>query len=315
MECGLVSCEWLKEQLDKAAPNLRIVDATWFLPNSPFAAPQGSKGAAGDYLAGPRLPGAVFFDIDAVATHGDLPHMLPNEATFAAAMGALGIEPGTDVVAYDRLGIFSAPRFWYTLKVAFGHTGEVAVLNGGLPRWQELGFTVESGDLPEPPPPAPMASWKLDARAVWDLEQVEANIAKPEALVLDARAAARFHGEAPEPRAGMRGGHIPGSLNVPFVALLSSGPGARTMLPPTELRGVLQSAGLDLAGLSSTDGQPVVISCGSGLTACVVGLALYQAGFPLQRWSVYDGAWSEWGARQDTPILRRGADGQEEPVP
>lgn len=314
METGLVSCEWLKAQLDAKVP-LRIVEATWYLPNSPFAAPEGSKGPQADYMSGPRLPGAVYFDIDAVSSPGPpgTLHMLPDEDTFAAAMAALQIEPGTRVVAYDRLGLFSAPRFWYTLKVAFGHPAEVAVLDGGLPRWQQLGFPVEDAP-PALEPPTAMSSWKRSTNAAWDLEQVRSNIAQQEAKLLDARPAGRFWGEAPEPRPGLRGGHIPHSLSVPFVSLLTDGP-VRTMLPPAQLREKLEAAGVAIDSLQQPDGQAIVTSCGSGLTACVVGLALHQVGLPLQRWSVYDGSWSEWGSHKDTPIMRRNSKGELEPTP
>eukprot|EP00933_Yihiella_yeosuensis_P028290 TRINITY_DN22108_c0_g1_i1.p1 TRINITY_DN22108_c0_g1~~TRINITY_DN22108_c0_g1_i1.p1 ORF type:complete len:398 (+),score=59.15 TRINITY_DN22108_c0_g1_i1:99-1292(+) len=317
MEKGLVSCEWLKAELESSKGSLKIVDATWYLPNSPFAAPEGSKGAQADYLSGPRLPGAVFFDIDAVTSkHPDgLPHMLPDEDTFAAAMAAMGIEPDTRVVAYDRLGVFSSPRFWYTLKVVFGHSAEVAVLDGGLPRWQQLGLPVEDGEPALPSAPSAMSRWTKSSAASWDIAQVRANIDKEDkAMLLDARPAGRFHGEVPEPRPGMRGGSIPGSLNLPFLAVQTDGP-VRTMLPKEKIQGVLSEAGVPLDSLQASEGKTVVASCGSGLTACVIGLAMHQVGLPLSRLSIYDGSWTEWGAKKDTPIVKRGADGSAEPVP
>lgn len=312
METGLVSCEWLRAELAAGKEPIRIVDATWYLPNSPFAAPAGSECAQAEFLAGPRLPSAVFFDIDAVATRNSdgLPHMLPSDETFAATMAALGIEKDTRIVAYDRHGIFSAPRFWYTMKVAFDHPGEVGVLDGGLPRWQALGFPIEMGP-PEMPPPAPMSAWNRRPDSAWDLDQVRSNIDSKEALLLDARPAGRFHGEIPEPRAGMRGGHVPGSLNIPFPSVLTAN---REMLRPEELSGVMHRAGFSPEGLESA-GSKVVGTCGSGLSACILGLALHQLGMPLSRFAVYDGSWSEWGAHKDTPIVRRGTDGQDEVVP
>eukprot|EP00441_Pelagodinium_beii_P010875 CAMPEP_0197682556 /NCGR_PEP_ID=MMETSP1338-20131121/96625_1 /TAXON_ID=43686 ORGANISM="Pelagodinium beii, Strain RCC1491" /NCGR_SAMPLE_ID=MMETSP1338 /ASSEMBLY_ACC=CAM_ASM_000754 /LENGTH=296 /DNA_ID=CAMNT_0043264025 /DNA_START=179 /DNA_END=1065 /DNA_ORIENTATION=- len=294
MESGLVSCEWLKAELEAPKAPLRVVDATWYLPNSPFAAPEGSKGAQAEFLAGPRLPGSVFFDIDAVSTvhPQNLPHMLPDEDTFAAAMAAIGVEPSTRVVCYDRLGVFSAPRLWYTLKVVFGHE-EVAVLNGGLPRWQELGYPLEEGPPPLPPAPSAMAKWTKNSSAVWDKAQVLENIKTPAAKIIDARPAPRFYGEVPEPRPGMRGGHMPGSLNVPFVSLLSGPP--RMMRPAEELQKQLQDAGLATGSFSKPDGETLVTSCGSGLTACVISLAMHQVGLPVSRMSLYDGAWTEWG--------------------
>lgn len=320
MERGLVTCEWLGEVLSSGAegPPIRLVDATWYLPNSPFAAPEGSAGAQEDFLAtGPRLPGAVFFDIDAVAERhpNGVPHMLPSEDVFSAAMAALCIERDTRVVVYDRHGMFSAPRFWYTLKVVFQHPGEVAVLDGGLPRWQSLGYPIEVGAMPPPPAPAPVARWSRSADASWDMAQVLANIDAKVARHVDARPAARFTGSVPEPRAGMRGGHVPGSISVPFLELLTSGP-ERKLLPVDDLR-----ARFDMAGLPVDDAPPgpdaclVVTSCGSGLTACIVCLAMHQLGMPFSRMSLYDGSWAEWGAQADTPIVRQGADGTEEPVP
>lgn len=306
MERCLVSCEWLRAELDLGAAAegaLRVVDATWYLANSPFGAPEGSKGPEGDFLVGPRLPGARFFDIDGVASKDPkgLPHMLPDEATFSAAMAALGIAPETRVVVYDRLGIFSAARLWYTLKVAFGHPGQVAVLDGGLPRWLELGFPVEMGP-PHVEPPSAIAVWRRMPDTAWDMERMRANIDRQEALVLDARGKGRFEGTAPEPRAGCRSGHIPKSRNVPFTDLLTGGP-TRTMRPVPELRERLLAAGVPLEALVKPGGGAVVTSCGSGLTACIVGLAMHQVGMPLESWSVYDGSWTDWGTDPDVPVV------------
>lgn len=307
MDEGLVSCEWLNAELETAAgaaaAPLRIIDASWYLPNSPFKAPEGSKGAEGDFVEGPRLPGARFFDVDGVSSKDPkgIPHMLPDETMFAAAMAAVGIEPTTRVVVYDRHGIFSAPRLWYTLKVAFAHPGEVAVLDGGLPRWQALGFPLETGP-PAVEPPVPVAAWKRVPGTSWDLARVRANLEAKEALVVDARPKGRFEGTAPEPRPEVRSGHIPGSRNVPFMDLLTED---RTMRSPEELRERLREAGVLLeSGLSEPGGASVVTSCGSGMTACIVGLGMFRAGMPLQNWALYDGSWSDWGTDPDVPIVK-----------
>jgi len=239
--------------------------------------------------------------------------MLPDEQTFTASMAELGISRNTRVVVYDRHGIFSSPRFWYTLKVAFGHPAEVAVLDGGLPRWKELGFPLEETVVSDSAKAAPEDEWQRVAGTSWTLEEVKGNIDAREALLVDARPAGRFLGTVPEPRAGMRGGYMPGSVNVPFINLLTAPP--RMLRPPKELSTQLQSAGVQLEQLEASAGISVVTSCGSGLTACVVGLAMHQLGLPLEKWAVYDGSWAEWGARQDTPIVKQAADGSEEPVP
>jgi len=303
MKTGLVSCEWLHAELGQGVTDLRLVDATWYLPNSPFAAPEGSPGARGEHAKGPRLPGSRFFDVDSVSEHPSLPHMLPGEALLASTMRELGIDRSTRVVVYDRHGIFSSARFWYMLKVVFGHPADVAVLDGGLPRWQALGYPVETGEAPAEAEAPPSDTWQKVPQACWDLKQVEANVSTQEALVVDSRPAARFEAAAPEPRAGMRAGHIPGSANVPFMDLLSPG-SEKIMRPKDELRKLVVSAGVPIDELTAPGGdrRAVVTSCGSGMTACILGLALHQLGLPLERWAVYDGSWSEWGASPSTPI-------------
>lgn len=311
MERGLVSCEWLRAELDR--PDVeppRIVDATWYFPGSPWGPPEGSSGAQADYMAGPRLPGAVFFDIDAVSDpQNPLPHMLPSEDMFSAAMAALGITRESRVVIYDRHGVFSSPRFWYTLKVAFGHPGEVAVLDGGLPCWQELGYPVETGEADLSLPPVPTEVWRRVDGSSWDLSQVRDNLDVQEALVVDVRPGPRFKGQVAEPRPGVRAGHVPGSVNVPFVSLLTQGPGAPKLLEADQLRERFAEASVNL------EDRTIVTTCGSGMTACIAGLAMHQVGMPLSRLSLYDGSWSEWGAQRDTPIVRVREDGELEAVP
>jgi len=272
----LVTTEWLAKEL--GAPDLRVLDGTWHMP-------QLKRDPRAEF-AQAHIPGAAFFDIDAIADHAtSLPHMLPDAATFARAVGALGIGSGDRVVVYDVRGVISAARVWWTFR-AFGHDA-VAVLDGGLRKWRAEGRPVESGM-----PAAPARAFKATARPelVRDLDAVRANITSRAAQVLDARSAGRFAGTEPEPRAGLRGGHIPGSLNLPYDSLYRPD---GTLQSPAELRAALQGAGVDLA-------RPVVTTCGSGVTASVLALALYLVG--RRDVAVYDGSWSEWGGRPDTPV-------------
>jgi thiosulfate/3-mercaptopyruvate sulfurtransferase len=272
----LVSTEWLAERLGK--PGVKVVDATWRMP-ADNADPEA------DYQAA-RIPGAVFFDIDAIAdTSSDLPHMAPTPEVFAERVGALGIGDGDTVVVYDQLGIFSAARCWWTFRL-FGHDA-VHVLDGGLPKWKREGRPLESG------PPRPVERARITPRLqpglVRNLDQVRAMLEAGEQVV-DARGGARFRAEAPEPRASLRGGHMPGARNLPFTEVLNEG----VMVSPETLARLYQEAGLDLE-------RPVTASCGSGLTAAILALGLAQLG----RWdaAVYDGSWTEWGGRQDTPVV------------
>ena len=272
----LVTTEWLAKHLGE--PDLRVLDGSWHMP-------QLKRDPRAEF-AQAHIPGAVFFDIDAIADHStDLPHMLPDAATFARAVGALGIASGDRVVVYDVRGVVSAARVWWTFR-AFGHDA-VAVLDGGLRKWRAEGRAVEAGT------PAPTArSFKATLRPelVRDLEAMRTNIASRAAQVLDARSAGRFVGTEPEPRAGLRGGHIPGSLNLPYDTLYRED---GTLEAPGELRRAFEGVGIDLA-------RPVVTTCGSGVTASVLALALYLVG--RRDVAVYDGSWSEWGGRPDTPI-------------
>lgn len=275
----LVSTGWLAEHL--GAPDLRIVDATWYMP-------QLGRDARAEFRRA-HVPGAVYFDIDEIADRGSsLPHMLPDAAAFARAVGALGIGDGDRVVVYAGRYMSASARVWWTFRV-FGHD-RVAVLDGGLPRWQEEGRPLEAGE-PRPTPRRFTARHRPELVA--DLARVRRNLETREAQVVDARSRGRFTGTEPEPRPGLRGGHIPGSLNLPYDRLFRREDG--TLLPPGDLRRAFEEAGLDLRA-------PVMTTCGSGVTACILALGLHVVGRPDV--AVYDGSWTEWGGRDDVPVER-----------
>jgi len=272
----VVTTEWLAKEL--GAPDLRVLDGTWHMP-------QLRRDARAEFAQG-HIPGAVFFDIDAIADPTTtLPHMLPTAEAFAAAVGALGVGSGDRVVVYDTRGVVSAARVWWTFRV-FGHDS-VAVLDGGLRAWKAEGRPLETG---APTPPRREFHARRRPELVRDLDAMRRNLATRAEQVLDARSRGRFAGTEPEPRPGLRGGHIPGSLNLPYETLYRPD---GTLLPPEGLRAAIEAAGVDL-------GKPITTSCGSGVTASVLALALHLAGAP--RVAVYDGSWTEWASQHDTPV-------------
>ncbi len=278
MSGDLVTTEWLRQRL--GGDGVRVVDASWYLPAQ-------KRDGKAEFLA-EHIPGAVYFDIDAVSDRStDLPHMLPDEAAFAAAAGALGLSERDTIVVYDGMGIFSAARVWWMLKI-FG-ADDTYVLDGGLPAWKNAGFPFESGE--EQPAPARFRA-RFDATAVADFEAVGAALKRGRETVVDARSAPRFRGESPEPRPNLRAGHMPGARNVPYESLLAA---EGMMRKPDEIRRIFEDAGVDLS-------SPVITSCGSGVTAATLLLALAQLGKDDVR--LYDGSWSEWGSRPDAPVAQ-----------
>jgi thiosulfate/3-mercaptopyruvate sulfurtransferase len=270
-----VSTDWLVEHLSD--PDVVVVDGTWHLATT------GRRGLV-EYRAA-HVPGAVFFDIDAIADTVDpLPHMLPTAEKFAAAVGPLGIDEKQKVVVYDGVGLSSAPRVWWTFKVMGAQ--DAVILDGGLPKWRSEGRPVESGAFTRPPR---AFSATFDPAVVRDLEQVRAGLASGAFQLIDARPSARFLGEAPEPRPWVKTGRIPGSHNVPSSDLVADG----RLKDADALRRLFNAAGVDLT-------RPIVTSCGSGVNATTLTLALDVLG--VKNTAVYDGSWTEWGARDDTPI-------------
>ena len=277
MSKWIVETDWLADHLN--APDVVIVDGSWHLPAE-------NRNPRAEFEEA-HIPGALFFDIDDISDSGDpRPHMLPPPEKFASRMRRMGIGDGNRVVCYDTAGLFSAARVWWMFRV-MGHD-DVAVLNGGFPKWLEEARPTGGG--PARPRQEKHFTARLQTMMVRDSGDVLRAGNTGASQVVDARSAARFAGTAPEPREGLRSGHIPGSLNVPYDELLTE---AGTMRPAGEIRSLFAGAGLDVT-------RPVITTCGSGVTAAVLTLGLASAGVPNT--ALYDGSWSDWGADETLPI-------------
>lgn len=278
----LVTTQWLADHLND--PRVKLLDVTFKMPGI-LPLPKD------DYLAS-HIPGAVYFDVDAVSDHSNpLPHMFPTAEQFGRDVGGLGISNGDTVVLYDSGGWVAAPRAWW-MFLSFGYE-DVKILNGGLKKWKTEGRPVESGNVT--PKPATFKA-AFDAKRVRTMQQMVANVQSQAEQVIDARAADRFEGRVPEPRPGLRPGHIPGSRNLPYGNLIAAD---GTMKPLEDMRAAFTGIGVDLA-------KPIATSCGSGVSAAVLTLALYRLG--IENPALYDGSWSEWGVMNGPEIATGPAD-------
>lgn len=273
---ALVSTEWLAAHLD--APDVRVVDASWHMPAA-------KRDPRAEYEA-QHIPGAVFFDIDDIAAgDSDLPHMVPPPEKFASRVRKLGLGDGNRIVVYDTTGASAAARVWWMFRL-FGHE-DVAVLDGTLSKWLAEGRPVT--DEPTRPQERHFTA-RVNSFLLRDYDQVRRNVETGREQFVDARSAGRFAGTEPEPRPGLRGGHVPGSFNLPFPAILNKD---RTMRSADEIRAAFEKAGIDVR-------KPLFTSCGSGVTACVLTLGLYLIG--EKETGMFDGSWTEWASNSDSPI-------------